>query len=304
MDEIQDKILSGEFTAADWAWWKGQKNWVTIRNLPGLQFQEVKKEVEKEEVLVPAKEEVLSKEGSKAEKVAEKADQDDVTVQDFRVEYVRWIYAGFWWVIELFRSGLWMVALNVMLPPMILLSLMMAINSNVVAMVVCSVLLPVAVGPWNWFIMQRFRNKPLERDDIMKSYMRAPKQLFMLGVIQQIPIIPLLFIQNQDLALRIGMVISLILSLLFFYTIPLLMDKQMSLINAIMVSTQAIIQQIFPMLAYMVLVILIVTSGIFFFFVGFFFTALAGYASTVYAYLWVFDRESLGEIKLPGQNPE
>lgn len=295
MEVIQEKILKGELTSKDWVWWHGQKNWVHITELPGIRFEETPKTQTPE----PAKVKTGSYKHQENKEDSSHADDDPAeikdgfTIPDFQVEFPLWIGAGWYWFRGLLSSERLKVNLTAIMP--ILLLFMAAHSRRQLVTVLCGCLLPILLGGWNWIIMEQFRRHPVDTRDLFQAYGRAPLQLFCLGLINQIPVFCMGLFGSERDAEAFMLLTSMILSFFFFYAVNLLVDKRISLLNAIVISVQAVSTRFFPTLLYFFLIGAIATAGVLFFLVGVIFTFPIAYASTVFAYLWVFSRDTISQ---------
>lgn len=295
MEVIQEKILKGELTSKDWVWWHGQKNWVHITELPGIRFEETPKTQTPE----PAKVKTGSSKHQENKEDSSHADDDPAeikdgfTIPDFQVEFPLWIGAGWYWFRGLLSSERLKVNLTAIMP--ILLLFMAAHSRRQLVTVLCGCLLPILLGGWNWIIMEQFRRHPVDTRDLFQAYGRAPLQLFCLGLINQIPVFCMGLFGSERDAEAFMLLTSMILSFFFFYAVNLLVDKRISLLNAIVISVQAVSTRFFPTLLYFFLIGAIAAAGVLFFLVGVIFTFPIAYASTVFAYLWVFSRDTISQ---------
>ena len=296
MEVIQEKILKGELTSKDWVWWHGQKNWVHITELPGIRFEETPKTQQ-----APEPDEVKN-ESSKHQENKENAShadddpaeiKDGFTIPDFQVEFPLWISAGWYWFRGLLSPERLKVNLTAIMP--ILLLFMAAHSRQQLVTILCGCILPILLGGWNWVIMEQFRRHPVDTHDLFQAYGRAPLQLFCLGLINQIPVFCMGLFESEENAEAFMLLTSMILSFFFFYAVNLLVDKRISLLNAIVISVQAVSTRFFPTLLYVFLVGAIAASGVLFFLVGVIFSFPIAYASTVFAYLWVFSRDTISQ---------
>ena len=296
MEVIQEKILKGELTSKDWVWWHGQKNWVHITELPGIRFEETPKTQQ-----APEPDEVKT-ESSKHQENKENAShtdddpteiKDGFTIPDFQVEFPLWIGAGWYWFRGLLSPERLKVNLTAIMP--ILLLFMAAHSRQQLVTILCGCILPILLGGWNWVIMEQFRRHPVDTHDLFQAYGRAPLQLFCLGLINQIPVFCMGLFESEENAEAFMLLTSMILSFFFFYAVNLLVDKRISLLNAIVISVQAVSTRFFPTLLYVFLVGAIAASGVLFFLVGVIFSFPIAYASTVFAYLWVFSRDTISQ---------
>ena len=296
MEVIQEKILKGELTSKDWVWWHGQKNWVHITELPGIRFEETLKIQQ-----VPEPDEVKT-ESSKHQENKENAShadddpaeiKDGFTIPDFQVEFPLWISAGWYWFRGLLSPERLKVNLTAIMP--ILLLFMAAHSRQQLVTILCGCILPILLGGWNWVIMEQFRRHPVDTHDLFQAYGRAPLQLFCLGLINQIPVFCMGLFESEENAEAFMLLTSMVLSFFFFYAVNLLVDKRISLLNAIVISVQAVSTRFFPTLLYVFLVGAIAASGVLFFLVGVIFSFPIAYASTVFAYLWVFSRDMISQ---------
>lgn len=295
MEVIQEKILKGELTSKDWVWWHGQKNWVHITELPGIRFEETPKTQTPE----PAKVKTGSSKHQENKEDSSHADDDPAeikdgfTIPDFQVEFPLWIGAGWYWFRGLLSSERLKVNLTAIMP--ILLLFMAAHSRRQLVTVLCGCILPILLGGWNWIIMEQFRRHPVDTRDLFQAYGRAPLQLFCLGLINQIPVFCMGLFGSERDAEAFMLLTSMILSFFFFYAVNLLVDKRISLLNAIVISVQAVSTRFFPTLLYFFLIGAIAAAGVLFFLVGVIFTFPIAYASTVFAYLWVFSRDTISQ---------
>lgn len=295
MEVIQEKILKGELTSKDWVWWHGQKNWVHITDLPGIRFEETPKTQPPE----PAKVKTGSSKHQENKEDLSHADDDPAeikdgfTIPDFQVEFPLWIGAGWYWFRGLLSSERLKVNLTAIMP--ILLLFMAAHSRRQLVTVLCGCILPILLGGWNWIIMEQFRRHPVDTRDLFQAYGRAPLQLFCLGLINQIPVFCMGLFGSERDAEAFMLLTSMILSFFFFYAVNLLVDKRISLLNAIVISVQAVSTRFFPTLLYFFLIGAIAAAGVLFFLVGVIFTFPIAYASTVFAYLWVFSRDTISQ---------
>ena len=295
MEVIQEKILKGELTSKDWVWWHGQKNWVHITELPGIRFEETPKTQTPE----PAKVKTGSSKHQENKEDSSHADDDPAeikdgfTIPDFQVEVPLWIGAGWYWFRGLLSSERLKVNLTAIMP--ILLLFMAAHSRRQLVTVLCGCILPILLGGWNWIIMEQFRRHPVDTRDLFQAYGRAPLQLFCLGLINQIPVFCMGLFGSERDAEAFMLLTSMILSFFFFYAVNLLVDKRISLLNAIVISVQAVSTRFFPTLLYFFLIGAIAAAGVLFFLVGVIFTFPIAYASTVFAYLWVFSRDTISQ---------
>ena len=295
MEVIQEKILKGELTSKDWVWWHGQKNWVHITELPGIRFEETPKTQPPE----PAKVKTGSSKHQENKEDSSHADDDPAeikdgfTIPDFQVEFPLWIGAGWYWFRGLLSSERLKVNLTAIMP--ILLLFMAAHSRRQLVTVLCGCILPILLGGWNWIIMEQFRRHPVDTRDLFQAYGRAPLQLFCLGLINQIPVFCMGLFGSERDAEAFMLLTSMILSFFFFYAVNLLVDKRISLLNAIVISVQAVSTRFFPTLLYFFLIGAIAAAGVLFFLVGVIFTFPIAYASTVFAYLWVFSRDTISQ---------
>ena len=296
MEVIQEKILKGELTSKDWVWWHGQKNWVHITELPGIRFKETPKTQQ-----APEPDEVKT-ESSKHQENKENAShadddpaeiKDGFTIPDFQVEFPLWISAGWYWFRGLLSPERLKVNLTAIMP--ILLLFMAAHSRQQLVTILCGCILPILLGGWNWVIMEQFRRHPVDTRDLFQAYGQAPLQLFCLGLINQIPVFCMGLFESEENAEAFMLLTSMVLSFFFFYAVNLLVDKRISLLNAIVISVQAVSTRFFPTLLYVFLVGAIAASGVLFFLVGVIFSFPIAYASTVFAYLWVFSRDTISQ---------
>ncbi len=295
MEVIQEKILKGELTSKDWVWWHGQKNWVHITDLPGIRFEETPKAPQPRKT-AEAKTQPSEHQENKKENASRAADdtaekEDGFTIPDFQVEFLLWITAGWYWFRSLLLPDRLKVNLTAMMP--ILLLFIAARSEHKLILILCNCLLPILLGGWNWIIMEQFRKHPVDTRDLFQAYGRAPFQLFCMGLIAQIPVFCMALFESEENANAFFLLTSFILSFFLFYTNNLLVDKRLSLLNAIMISVQAVNRRFFPTLLYLFLAGAVAASGFLFFLVGFIFTFTIAYASTVFAYLWVFSRDTI-----------
>lgn len=296
MEVIQEKILKGELTSKDWVWWHGQKNWVHITELPGIRFEETPKTQQTPE---PAEVKTESSKHQENKEDAHHADDDPAeikdgfTIPDFQVEFPLWISAGWYWFRGLLSAERLKVNLTALMP--ILLLFMATSSRQQLVTILCGCLLPILLGGWNWVIMEQFRRHPVDTRDLFQAYGRAPLQLFCLGLINQIPVFCMGLFESEENAEAFMLLTSMVLSFFFFYAVNLLVDKRISLLNAIVISVQAVSTRFFPTLLYVFLVGAIAASGVLFFFVGVIFSFPIAYASTVFAYLWVFSRDTISQ---------
>ncbi len=308
LEVIQEKILANELSSTDWAWWKGQKNWASIKDLPGLQFpsddsslsekdaetqsKPITRSVSEPEKTEPSHQSSSSADPSDRTTRSDKADEaPGITVPDFRVEPILWISAGWFWLKTLAIKAL--PIHFVALFPILLILFASFFTPNHLIAALFSVLLPAVVAPWSWIIMEQFRHHSVRMEDLFSAYLRAPLPLIGLGLINQLPLLLLLFIHDEEKALPPILFLSATISLFLFYSANLLVDKRISLLDSLTFSFQAVNFQFFPMLLFLFLVGTVGVLGfIFFTFLGII-TLLIAYASTVFAYLWVFSRDSL-----------
>ena len=324
LEVIQEKILANELSSADWAWWKGQKKWASIKDLPGLRFPSddtslLEKDAENQSepiprsVPEPEKTELSPSSSAGPSDQTTRTDKADgasgITVPDFRVNPILWISAGWFWLTALAPKALLIhfVALLtiqfVSLIPVLLLSSSLS-TSNLLIAALFSVLIPAVVAPWSWIIMEQFRNHPVRMEDFFNAYLRAPVPLLGLGLINQLPFLLLLVIPDEKKAAATVIFLSATISLFLFYSMNLLVDKRISLLDSLSFSFQAVNFQFVPMLLYLFLIGSACAIGFSLFsFLGFIILLIA-YASTIFAYLWVFSRDSLPNSNAAQQNRE
>ncbi|MBR6460834.1 MAG: hypothetical protein IKS95_03290, partial [Verrucomicrobia bacterium] len=204
-----------------------------------------------------------------------------------------WIGAGWYWFRGLLSPERLKVNLTAIMP--ILLLFMAAHSRQQLVTILCGCILPILLGGWNWVIMEQFRRHPVDTHDLFQAYGRAPLQLFCLGLINQIPVFCMGLFESEENAEAFMLLTSMVLSFFFFYAVNLLVDKRISLLNAIVISVQAVSTRFFPTLLYVFLVGAIAASGVLFFLVGVIFSFPIAYASTVFAYLWVFSRNTISQ---------
>lgn len=320
LETLQEKILSQELSSTDWVWWKGQKNWTSIKTLPGLQFPsdpltpgqldvapepqaDEPRETERTQYSTGSQASSASSTTEETQKEPDspepEAHSPGITVPDFRVEHLLWITAGWYWLRALAFKAI-PIHLVALFPILLLFSITLIIPNPFASL--CSALLPAVVAPWSWIIMEQFRHHPVRMEELFGAYFRAPLPLISLGLVSQLPLLFLLFIGDQEKATQLIFFCSLLISFFLFYSMNLLVDKRVSLLDAITFSFQAVNFQFFPMLLYFFLLGAVTASGfILFKFLGLF-TLMIAYTSTIFAYLWVFSRDSLPTPKRPQEN--
>lgn len=311
LEVIQEKILAKELSSADWAWWKGQKNWASIKDLPGLQFPSddtdtpTNAETQSEPLTrsTPEEEKSSSAEPSGSTARTDKTDEaPGITVPDFRVEPILWISAGWYWFRSLAISALPIHFLALF--PLLIVFLVSLYIPNPLLASLWSALMPAVLAPWSWIIMEQFRQHPVRMEDLFSAYLRAPLSLIGLGMINQIPFLLLLVIPDEKKAEATAVFLSATVSFFLFYSMNLLVDKRTSLLNSLTFSFQAVNFQFLPMLLFLFLIGSVSVIGFLLFnFLGVI-TLLIAYASTIFAYLWVFSRDSLPNSDSAQQNRE
>ncbi|NCC61872.1 MAG: hypothetical protein EOM12_13235, partial [Verrucomicrobiae bacterium] len=342
LEVIREKALVGELSSADWAWWKGQTKWASLKSLPGLQFptdeallSEMDTEAQQDPGPIPCFEETQpaqhhSREETSSADTSEQTDETDrtpgITVPNFRIECSLWISAGTYWIKSPKRKG-FLINFVAFLPVLgLFISTLAAQFYSLFAGLCFAIFIPAVVAPWSWIIMEQFRHHPVRMTDLFSAYFRAPLSLVGLGLISQLPfMLPLLSLSILS-TLPILFLFWLIIHIFIFFSANLLVDKRISLLNSIAFSFQAVKFKFFSMLLYLFLISFIAASGfflsiflsylfspiikffhnpstiftiftliyfIFFVFSPLIFTILFAYASSIFAYLWVFSRDSL-----------
>jgi len=353
LEVIREKILAGELSSADWAWWEGQTKWASLKCLPGLEFPSedtpMDTEAQQDPGPIPCFGETqpaqhLSRERTSSDAPSEQTTRVDKTdrvpgmsVPDFRIEHVLWIVAGGFWLTQLARKS-FLINFVAFLPVLVLfISTFTAPFYSLFASLCFAILTPVFVAPWSWIIMEQFRNHPVQMTDLFSAYFRAPKSLIGLGLISQLPFLLPLFSPGMIEASQILLLFWLIIPIFIFFSANLLVDKRISLLNSIAFSFQAVKHKFFSMLLYLFLISVTAASGIFliifflllfspiikffhnpasiftiFNFIYFIlfvcipiiFTILIAYVSSIFAYLWVFSRDSLPPLDFSPQSSE
>ncbi|MBR5737745.1 MAG: hypothetical protein IKX90_04170, partial [Verrucomicrobia bacterium] len=269
---------------------------VHITELPGIRFEEtpkIQQAPEPDEVKTESSKHQENKENASHADDDPAEIKDGFTIPDFQVEFPLWISAGWYWFRGLLSPERLKVNLTAIMP--ILLLFMAAHSRQQLVTILCGCILPILLGGWNWVIMEQFRRHPVDTHDLFQAYGRAPLQLFCLGLINQIPVFCMGLFESEENAEAFMLLTSMILSFFFFYAVNLLVDKRISLLNAIVISVQAVSTRFFPTLLYVFLVGAIAASGVLFFLVGVIFSFPIAYASTVFAYLWVFSRDTISQ---------
>ncbi len=319
LEVIQEKILANELSSTDWAWWKGQKNWASIKDLPGLQFpsddssisekdaetqsKPITRSVSEPEKTEPSHQSSSSADPSDRTTRSDKADEaPGITVPDFRVEPILWISAGWYWFRSLAPNAL-LIHFLALLPILIVFVVSLYIPNPLLASL-WSALMPAVLAPWSWIIMEQFRHHSVRMDDLFSAYLRAPLPLIGLGLINQLPFLLLLVISDEKKATATALFLSAAVSFFLFYSMSLLVDKRTSLLNSLTFSFQAVNFQFLPTLLFLFLIGSVSAIGFLLFnFLGVI-TLLIAYASTIFAYLWVFSRDSLPNSDSAQQNRE
>ncbi len=309
LEVIQEKILAKELSSADWAWWKGQKNWASIKDLPGLQFPsdtaptEAKPQSEPLTRSTPEEDKSSTAEPSDTTSRSDKTDETPgITVPDFRVEPILWISAGWYWFRTLGPNAL-PIHFLALFTILIVFVVSLYIPNPLLASL-WSALMPAVLAPWSWIIMEQFRHHSVRMDDLFSAYLRAPLPLIGLGLINQLPFLLLLVISDEKKATATALFLSAAVSFFLFYSMSLLVDKRTSLLNSLTFSFQAVNFQFLPTLLFLFLIGSVSAIGFLLFnFLGVI-TLLIAYASTIFAYLWVFSRDSLPNSDPAQQNRE
>jgi len=349
LEVIREKILAGELSSADWAWWEGQTKWASLKCLPGLEFPSedtpMDTEAQQDPGPIPCFGETqpaqhLSRERTSSDAPSEQTTRVDKTdrvpgmsVPDFRIEHVLWIVAGGFWLTQLARKS-FLINFVAFLPVLVLfICTFVGLHGHPFPLAghCFAIFIPAVVAPWSWIIMEQFRNHPVQMTDLFKAYLRAPLPLIGLGVISQLPLLPLMLpFLYLDIIPKVGPILLLfwlIIPIFIFFSANLLVDKRISLLNSIAFSFQAVEHKFFSMLLYLFLISVIAISGfslVMFFLLGqtvidqpeslfsflyamyvgiiflvcipIIFTILIAYASSIFAYLWVFSRDSLRHL--------
>jgi hypothetical protein len=275
----------------------------------------------------------LSREETSSSDTSEQTDETDrtpgITVPDFRIECFLWISAGRFWFTRLpFKAFL--IHFVAFIPVLVLfISTFKAHFYSLFAGLCFAIFIPAVVAPWSWIIMEQFRHHPVRMTDLFSAYFRAPLSLIGLGLISQLPFMLPLLSPSMLNAPLILYLFWLIIHIFFFFSANLLVDKRISLLNSIAFSFQAVKFKFFSMLLYLFMISLIAASGtfltmflfvfllpiadlimdsalptlfssilfaiyiLFFVCIPTIFTILFSYASSIFAYLWVFSRDTL-----------
>ncbi len=356
LEVVREKVLAGELSSADWAWWDGQTKWASLKSLPGLQFssENTPMDIEAQQPPgpIPCFEETQPAQQLIREEISPAApseqttriDETDrtpgITVPDFEIEHFLWIVAGRFWLTHLARKS-FLINFIAFLPVLILfISTLPAHTHSLFAGLCFAIFIPAVVAPWCWIIMEQFRNHPVRMTDLFSAYFRAPKSLIGLGLISQLPFMLPLLSPSILSASPILSLFWLIIHIFIFFSANLLVDKRISLLNSITFSFQAVKFKFFSMLLYLFLISLIAASGtfltmflfvfllpimdsiaypalptlfssilfaiciLFFVCIPIIFTILIAYASSVFAYLWVFSRDTLPPLDFSPQSSE
>lgn len=339
LEVIREKVLVGELSSADWAWWDGQTKWASLKSLPGLQFPSddtpMDTEAQQAPGPIPCFEESqparhLTREETSSADTSEQTDETErtpgITVPDFRIEHSLWISAGRFWFTHLARKA-FLIHFVAFIPVLgLFISTFTAHTYSLFSGLCFAIFIPAVVAPWSWIIMEQFRHHPVQMTDLFSAYFRAPKSLIGLGLISQLPFMLPLLSPSIMYALPILLLFWLIIHIFIFFSANLLVDKRISLLNSVAFSFQAVKFKFFSMLLYLFLISFIAASGfflsiflsyllspiikffhnpstiftifsliyfIFFVFCPLIFTILFAYVSSIFAYLWVFSRDTL-----------
>jgi len=299
-EEIQQMIDKGQLTANSLAWWKGQANWVKLGTLPGLQFDAVSASDEPP-FLDKEQAQSVEKQGNTEKESIQKSDAHsdsaantgDITVPDFDIEPIPFLLAACRLLFTL-KSVTFVAVCLVFLLTFFSFT---RYGTNDWFMVGYGIILYVLIAPVNGLFMKQFRRESVFLKDIPGIILRNPLGYITLGAITQIPNILLVLLGSTEnyTTITISLICSSLFNLFFFYTTNLLIDKRLSVTNAILFSIQAVLLHPFKTILFTFLQGCVVLSGAMLFEFGLFITTIISWSAGVYAYLWVFSRETIHE---------
>lgn len=302
LEVIQQKLYNGEISEDALVWWKGNKNWIPIRNIPGIvlpnQSADSTQQSEKgnESQNHPPREDSSEKDTNNLNQYSDYQEEDGgITVEDFQVEISSWFHAGFFWYDRLLRQGIfaYLTCFILFFCIQYLNLYLLTLSSKTAHVLIIQFLANYSslllIGSFSWLIIKQFRShKSVSIFDFIHGLSRAWTQLIGLSLLQTFPAIVFLMLKSN-----ISIVFSFLIYFYSFYSINLLVDKRITFINAILLSVQAVFSKGLSMLFFCILLLLFALSGILLFGIGLVITIPIALAINVFAYLWVFSRNSI-----------